>query len=476
MRVIRNLLILCLLMCGLLFGAQQFSAAMGKGDVWAYKGCSGACVRILDIRTMMAMNFNLQHVRGMFWMENGDLYMRTATDSMRVIVDSDLGLYRWNRKTLIEDGHSFAYLQLSHNRNNLLAIISDKSNYQIHFWDGVRWIEQLVSKYYVIFEEYLWSADGRFTFIVRENDGLGDLYVSDGLTLTNLGQLNFYGSGRPPTWSADSRLAFTSIRDGNKEIYVWDGIALTNISQHPANDYGPTWSADGQLAFTSTRDGNKEIYVWDGIALTNISQHPANDYNPTWSPDGQLAFTSERDGNPEIYVWDGKTFTKVSQTPEDSQLDFITGNNDVSILREAGWRSIHVERIDVSSFYQFEWVSHERLFYYYYGVGYLWKDGVTTKFFVDSYIIEYGDSGIAFISHRYRDDGQDELYVLDGQNIVGTGIVGEWMSFEPDGKGGLAGHVCNSQGRCDLYHWQDGHVRQITNTPHISEYGISVRP
>jgi Tol biopolymer transport system component len=105
-----------------------------------------------------------------------------------------------------------------------------------------------------------------------------------------------------------TKIAFTSTRDGNREIYVMntDGSQQTRLTNHPADDFEPAWSPDGQhIAFTSQRDGNDEIYVMnaDGSHPRNISNHPSSDSNPAWSPDGSMiAFTSRRDGNDEIYV------------------------------------------------------------------------------------------------------------------------------------------------------------------------------
>ena len=48
-----------------------------------------------------------------------------------------------------------------------------------------------------------------------------------------------------------------------------------------------TTEADSKIAFTSTRDGNREIYVMDasdGSNLTNLTNHPATDENLGWSP------------------------------------------------------------------------------------------------------------------------------------------------------------------------------------------------
>jgi dipeptidyl aminopeptidase/acylaminoacyl peptidase len=104
-----------------------------------------------------------------------------------------------------------------------------------------------------------------------------------------------------------SRIAFSSNRDGNLEIYTMnpDGSDIVRITDHPAKDAEPKWSPDGQqIAFKSARDGNNEIYIMDvnGKSVLNLTHNPASDEDCSWSPDSQqLCFCSNRDGNFEIY-------------------------------------------------------------------------------------------------------------------------------------------------------------------------------
>ena len=60
-----------------------------------------------------------------------------------------------------------------------------------------------------------------------------------------------------------------------------------------------------RIAFTSHRDGNYGIHLMnaDGSGTISLTDDPTHAEDPSWSPDGQrIAFVSERDGNPEIYV------------------------------------------------------------------------------------------------------------------------------------------------------------------------------
>jgi WD40-like Beta Propeller Repeat len=433
MRIIQNLLILLVLMVGLLFAARQAGAAMGKGDVLAYIACRGTCIPILmDMRTMLLLRLHVQraqYIQEVFWTENGDLYTIAGT---RWIPDSQ-SIYRWGSKILTEDGDSISYVYPARNENNLLVfIIHINGADQYRYWDGVQWIEPVppIANPYAI----EWSADGRFAFVSTDNT----LYISDGVTMTSLGQASDYGV----RWSVNGHLAFASDVDGNGEIYVWDGAALTNISQHAAPDYNPVWGPDGRLAFISERDGNHEIYVWDGEALTNASQTPEKDYSPTWSEDGQLAFLTE---GKNVSIW--------------------------------GKEGVHRIELEDKSFqlYSWQWLSHGRLLFFG-DTNYIWDQGVTVKFFTYS-VIEYGDRGIVFVSDRYRTDGLSELYMLDGQNVVGTGLVGKSIELVRDGKGGLVGRICVRENLiCDLYYWKDGQAHRLTNTPDISEHSPSFRP
>jgi Tol biopolymer transport system component len=481
MRIIRNLLILCVLMCGLLFGAQQFSAGIGKGDVVAYGTCrNNTCTpKILDTRTRMVMGFNIHDLYEVFWTEDGNLYSLTQDTVNRVY-----NIYLW--ETLVRgDIAASTYVSLTYNKNNQFSysISSGHGRPRIVNWNGLQWSEYSFSLNTTEFKRF---DDGRFAVVSEDRAIYGgvnsEIYIFDGVAFDNISQNNLYDG--TIAWSEDNKqLAFISERDGNSEVYVWNGTTLTNISQHPAYDGAPFWSSDGRLAFTSERDGNREIYVWDGTTLTNISQHPAHDDIPLWSTDGQLAFTSERDGNKEIYVWDGQALTNISQTPEndtkpawsdDGRLAFVTANKTAYVCGKTGLRPIEFGEKGPSGFYYFRWLSHGRLLFDDIGAIYIWDDEGTVEILA-SEIIEHGDGQIAFFSNRYAADGHYELYALYGHTIVGTGFVNDY-TVHPDGKGGLLGIICEDNRQCDIYHWKDGQTYQITYTPDISEGRPALRP
>jgi len=143
----------------------------------------------------------------------------------------------------------------------------------------------------VVFQRF----DGNDTEIwVRNDDG----------TETRL--TNNTADDEDPVFSPDgTKIAFSSLRDGNWEIYVMnaDGSNPVNLTNNSAEDDWPTWSPDGtQIAFTSHRNGNYEIYTMnaDGTNPVDRTNNSALDMRPAWSPNGaSIAFTTNRnEANP----------------------------------------------------------------------------------------------------------------------------------------------------------------------------------
>jgi Tol biopolymer transport system component len=141
---------------------------------------------------------------------------------------------------------------------------------------------------------FAWAPDGTRLAVllgdgVRTEAGLfSNIYVVDraGGEAIRLSQQDNVDRGT--VWSPDgSRIAFTSIRDGNLELYVMnaDGSGVQRLTNHPADDKAPAWSPDGtRLAFQTNRDGNWEIYRIgvDGSELTNLTRSPAQETFPAW--------------------------------------------------------------------------------------------------------------------------------------------------------------------------------------------------
>jgi Tol biopolymer transport system component len=154
-----------------------------------------------------------------------------------------------------------------------------------------------------VYEDPVWSPDGRKLAFVRLRSDNAELYVvaADGTGRRKLAHAVSYVTldGNPkspnpnPAWSPDGRrIAFTSNRDGNEDIYVVDvdGGGLVNLTRSRGTDRRPVWSPDGrQIAFRGDRDGNGEVYVMaaDGSAQRRLTRNPAPDNGAVWSPDGR---------------------------------------------------------------------------------------------------------------------------------------------------------------------------------------------
>ena len=64
---------------------------------------------------------------------------------------------------------------------------------------------------------------------------------------------------------------------------------------------------ESRIFFSSNRDGNWDIYSMDanGDNLVQLTDHPASDEDPACSPDGRrIVFRSERNLTPDLYVMD----------------------------------------------------------------------------------------------------------------------------------------------------------------------------
>ena len=152
-----------------------------------------------------------------------------------------------------------------------------------------------------------------------------------------------------------SRIAFTSDRDGNSEIYVInpDGSNVTNLSNNPAADIGPKWSPDGRfLAFDS----------FGGIVIANLKGEIVGKFapeanlanGPSWSPDGKyIAFHSTIDGNFEIYTMShtGNNINRLTNDPfhDDSCPEWSPNGELITFasheLLDAGF-DLHIMRSD----------------------------------------------------------------------------------------------------------------------------------
>ena len=161
--------------------------------------------------------------------------------------------------------------------------------------------------------------------------------------------------------SRRTKIAFTSMRDGNTEIYVMDGDGKNQrrVTDNPTYDRYPTWSPDGKMiAFVSNRNkGRNQIWVIhaEGRNPVRLTDGGSDSY-PDWSPDGRkIAYAAnhvpeDHDLAPGgIVVMDadgkGKRLLKnqggihPSWSPDGDRIAFISGNI-------GGTRHVHVMDAD----------------------------------------------------------------------------------------------------------------------------------
>ena len=201
------------------------------------------------------------------------------------------------------------------------------------------------------------NSDSRIVF-TSDRDGDFEIYsmLPDASDLKRL--TNNSGYDDMPAWSPDGKkIAFVSDRHGSPEIYVMnaDGSRARRLTEDNGPDNAlPAWSPDGsRIAWSSERDGNREIYVMDadGSNPTNLTGNPGYDSSPAWSPDGQrILFNSRRDGNLEIYVMDADGSNQIRLTRNATSDGFPAWSPDGSKIAfsssRTGRRAVYVMDAD----------------------------------------------------------------------------------------------------------------------------------
>ena len=151
--------------------------------------------------------------------------------------------------------------------------------------------------------------------VVNLSSALTGLPKSDGSFPDSLEALYFTRRSEQPARSPDgTRVAFSSIRDGNLEIYVMDadGGNPVNLTRDDAYDLAPAWSPDGRrIAFQRSGGGGRgpQIFVMnaDGSGVERLTHDPQASWglSPAWSPDGSsIACGCGRSAEEGIFIMD----------------------------------------------------------------------------------------------------------------------------------------------------------------------------
>lgn len=304
--------------------------------------------------------------------------------------------------------------------------ISDNHWFWVRLKGGSRTIYQPFSEkfstFFAVWPGTYTVAEFPETDYRLENNGAPITVSSNGIYKNGIKVIN------KSTNVNDSKITFTSLRDGNEEIYIMnaDGSGQTNLTNNPADDGGSSFSPDGsKIVFASKRDGNWEIYIMnaDGSGQENLTNNTAEDESPSFSPDGtKIVFSTWRNGSRKIYIMnaDGSGQTKLTNNPangfgDDHDPCFSPDGTKIAFWsnRDSGNWEIYIMNADGSGQTN---LSNNK------------SNDYSPSFSPDG-------SKIAFVANR---DGNDEVYIMNtdgsGQvNITKNPAFDWWPSFSPNG-------------------------------------------
>jgi TolB protein len=166
---------------------------------------------------------------------------------------------------------------------------------------------------------------------------------------------------------APSRIAFTSVRNGNGAVMVVnpDGSGPTRLSPGAGGDFYPVWSPDGHRLLFSMASGDLWIMNADGSGRTVLARGFISQYR--WSPDGtRIAFIRDRvsgqnvfddlwvipaDGGREIQVAANATYP--SWAPDGQRIAYASSNlsdNGIHVVAVTGTGDVRITPADVPGF------------------------------------------------------------------------------------------------------------------------------
>lgn len=154
----------------------------------------------------------------------------------------------------------------------------------------------------------------------RQGSGLSDYSLSQA-TVLSTGEESYF-----PRPSSDGNfVVYQRNVPGKKEIVLFD--RLENTKTVLAEGMSPALSFDEtKIAFTSKKDGNWNIYVIDRTTkvVTQMTSDSKDEQAPTFMPDGSLVFASNKTGHYRIYKLVAVKWEQVVGASDNEKVDFYS--------------------------------------------------------------------------------------------------------------------------------------------------------